>query len=239
VAGSVEEGRVVAVSSESRRVGGRWPRGWRLALTIGLCFAVALPIASVLSDAIERITLRIRFGVASPTGPVESDNRMRFYAPGIERPPVHQAQDSRLSDEENIIGVEVEGRFRAYRTSAMLDRYNHIINDMIDEHPISITYCSMNDIAAAFTSGRLGAPLSISQGGLLNRHMIICVGEAEYVQDTLEPYQLKTPVPAFPYEPIPLVRTTWKQWREMHPETDAYEGLPFEVAGSAKEKGPG
>jgi Protein of unknown function (DUF3179) len=217
----------------SRCVGSSRRRSLRLGLTICLGFATAEVIGLVAYYFVERTATNVTpRGTSSPINTVEV-NRLRFYAPGIERPPVLAAREARLSDEEKIIGVEVEGRFRAYRISAMLDRFHHIVNDMIDERPITVTYCSLRDTAAGFTSGRLGTPLPISQGGLWDGRMVICIGEAEYSQETLEPFKQSLPVPAFPYEPTPLVRTSWKNWREQHPETDVYEGPPGRDQGSA------
>ncbi len=189
------------------------------------CFSLALAELIVMGVcyAHERITLLVHAHDIIPQRDL-TNGRFAFYAPGIERPAAHAAQDARLADEEAVLGVDVGGRFRAYRLEALRDRYNHIVNDVIDGRPISVTYCDINDFAAGFTGDRPGIPLSISQGGVFSGGMVICIGEAEYAQQTLEPVQQGKSVPGFPYRSIPLVRTTWKLWRGQHPESDVYEG---------------
>jgi hypothetical protein len=101
-----------------------------------------------------------------------------------------------------------------------------VINDIVGDRPISITYCDIRNSAVAFKGDRPGAPLSISQGGLFDGGMVLCVGKTEYAQETLRPLKRDASAPAFPYEPISPTRTTWGDWRRRHPETEICEDLP-------------
>ena len=52
---------------------------------------------------------------------------------------------------------------------------------------------------------------------------MLLVGETFYHQADGAP--LTPGGAAFPYPDHPLERTTWKAWREAHPETDVYLGI--------------
>jgi hypothetical protein len=50
--------------------------------------------------------------------------------------------------------------------------------------------------------------------------LLLSIGAAHYRQDTGE--ALEADAPPFPYTQLNYQRTTWKQWRTAHPDTDVY-----------------
>jgi Protein of unknown function (DUF3179) len=174
----------------------------------------------------------------APVGRSEVD-REHFYAPGIDRPPIRPVGDAGLADDEPVLGVVVGGKSRAYRVEAMRDRYRHIVNDVIGDHPVSVAYCDINDYATVFAGEPGGATLPISQGGRSDGDMVLCVGGAEYAQKTLGPAERGAAVPMFPYPTVPVSRATWKEWRAQHPETDVYEGFGDAGRGPVERVKPG
>jgi hypothetical protein len=153
------------------------------------------------------------------------DAQLVFVAPGIDRPATREARAARLADDEPILGVNVGGHPRAYRVLAMQEKTDHIVNDVIGGRPVTVTYCNLYDRARAFTGKPTGSPLPIAQGGLCTDGMIIRVGDSAYSQKSLESASPRVAAPPFPFSPLPLERTTWKEWRTRYPETDVFEGV--------------
>jgi hypothetical protein len=150
--------------------------------------------------------------------------RMEYFAEGIERPPVLSASSAPLEDSEEVVGVVVGGKARAYRLSALTDMADHIVNDVVEDRPISVTYCDKRQCIRVFTAEGTGTEaLPIGQAGLWNYQMVIQVGRDSYLQESGDP--LDPEARPFPYQQYPSQRTTWREWRESHPETEVYAGI--------------
>lgn len=142
----------------------------------------------------------------------------------IDRPPTRRAAEAGLADSDQVLGVSVGGRHRAYALSALRgapDR--HIVNDHVGGRPLSITACPMSSRVRVFIGPPGDDLLPVAFGGYVKRRLIIRAGEGFYYHDLLEPATEEgTP---FPLTEHPYERTTWKQWRTAHPETDVYVGM--------------
>ncbi|MDR3632203.1 MAG: DUF3179 domain-containing (seleno)protein [Isosphaeraceae bacterium] len=153
-----------------------------------------------------------------------------FTYPGIREPPTVPAANSPIPEDEDVIGISVGSRARAYRLKAFGHPTTHIVNDLVGDVPITVTYCDANQCTQAFTHSTRGVPLDISQGGQMRRsqEMIIRADGHGFRQRSLqfEPQAgLAEVPPTFPYPTHPFTLTTWKKWREAHPDTDVYMGV--------------
>jgi len=157
--------------------------------------------------------------------------------PGIRQPATHPAAAASLADEDEIIGVVVDGRARAYALSAFTaiptlgDPSQHVVNDLLAGVPVTVAYCDRLNCAQVYTDARARTPLPVGVGGYTKRDgrdsMLLSIGTSHYRQDTGE--ALEADAPPFPYAPLPYQRTTWKQWRTEHPDTDVYfRNLPLQ-----------
>lgn len=149
---------------------------------------------------------------------------------GIPTPPVESAAESDLEDSAEVIGVQVGDKFRAYRLDALAQGpATHIVNDVVDDIPVTVTYCNMADCARAYTGRKPGKPLNISQGGLYRaKRMLLRIGDDDtrYFQDDGTEYKPKDRAGTFPFAAYPFVRATWKKWKQSHPTTEIYTGHP-------------
>ncbi len=142
--------------------------------------------------------------------------------PSIKRPKTVPAAEANLRDDEEVIGVAVGGKFRAYRIDAMMDPWQHIVNDLIERVPVTVTYCDLLDCVGAFTSDRLGEALNIQNAGVNGEMMLSSNGIVFWQSSGLRvgPEHKDEPV----FQQLPIERMKWKYWRESHPSTDVFVG---------------
>jgi len=160
--------------------------------------------------------------------------------PPVQQPPALSAAAVRLADDAEVIGVAAGGRHRAYALDAFVYwTKRHVVNDVVGGVPITVTHCDLTECTRVFTAPDRDGPLDVSVGGWGGRFeesgLLLRVGSTRYRQTTGEP--LKDGDPPFPYAPAEYVRTTWKRWREAHPDTDVYVGeLPVTPADAPPDK---
>ena len=148
-----------------------------------------------------------------------------FEMPGIKNPPIVPAAQSKIADVDEVIGVVANGKPRAYWLKALRYPPWHIVNDIVVGVPVSVTYCDRTDCTRVYTNGQTSAPLDVNLGGLYGRQMVVKVAGSLYLQDTGKPFELGAGTPSLPYSNHPWERTTWKEWRLRHPESDVFLGL--------------
>ena len=168
---------------------------------------------------LERESKIVRYGDASKLDGFWK----KVEGPGIRRPPTRRAEEAKLPDDEEVIGIVVDGKARAYRVRAFDDLSRHIVNDLVGDRPVTVAYCNVSDCARAYTGPRGGRQLDVSQAGIVDgRDMVVKAGDAYYSHMTGKP--MKDGGAPFPYPTHPLVRRTWGEWRREHPDTDLYLG---------------
>jgi hypothetical protein len=145
-----------------------------------------------------------------------------FILPGARQPAVHPAADVQLPDDAPVIGVLVGDRPRAYLVSAMSKMTHHVINDLLADAPVTVTYCDRTDCVRVYTSDTPGSPLAVDLGGWKEK-MMLRVGNCFYWQDSAQPINPEVQQ-AFPYRPLAHERTTWAAWRKKHPSTEVFTG---------------
>jgi len=144
-----------------------------------------------------------------------------FFWPGVRQPPARSAAEVDVPGEAAIIGVSAGGRHRAYLIEGVDRRLPAIVNDLLADIPVTVTYFEPTGHARVFTANARGEPLNIALGGL-GKRMLLRLPQGSYWQDDVEP---TTPeVEPFPYGDLAFEVMSWKRWRELHPDTDIYVG---------------
>jgi hypothetical protein len=189
----------------------RWP--WGRAL-------LGAALLAVIGAAVVRIVSVWPSSIDEPPAP-----------PGL-TPEQIRAALSHPRDSAPVIGVSAGGRHRAYLLQTFLQPEARITNDLLGAVPVTVTYCDLSDCVRVFIGESQGRPLRVAIGGWVRgrpKSMLLRVGSNMYWQDTGLPLD-ETTAP-FPYPRLDFLRTTWGQWREAHPDTDAYIGkVPFPSA---------
>jgi hypothetical protein len=157
--------------------------------------------------------------------------------PVVQLPPVFRADKIRLRDKTQVIGVSAGRRHRAYLIEALVPLETHVVNDLLGEMPVTVSFCDRKECVRVFADQNAHAPLAVSVGGWVSDRkskagsMLLRVGEDLYRQDVAQPVDGHAAGP-FPYVTIPFERTSWKEWYGAHPDTDVYVGdLVVEPAG--------
>ncbi|MGH9368330.1 MAG: DUF3179 domain-containing protein [Thermoanaerobaculia bacterium] len=131
----------------------------------------------------------------------------------------HEA--SFLEDSETVFGVGFGGQYRAY-PQRILD-WHEMANDTVGRQAFALSYCTLCGAAIAYAT-RLpdGRTLVFGSSGLLYRSNKLMYDEetwslwsnltGEPVGGPLASSGLRLPI-------LPLTVTTWKEWRQKHPET--------------------
>jgi hypothetical protein len=157
-----------------------------------------------------------------------------FMAPGIECPPTRSAEEADIPGDEQVVGVVVNGKARAYLLSAMVSPMRHIVNDLIQDTPVSVTFCNHNGCVRVFTDDTRGKPLKISLMGFADG-MLIRVGDRNYEQESGQLYHSDS-ADVIPFAPFPFEVVTWNDWKKAHPNTDIFTGLALTPGVNAKLK---
>ena len=134
--------------------------------------------------------------------------------PGMIDPVTLAAKEAQVDVKELVIGITVGDVHRAYIVHAFVPLGQKVINDLINEIPISVTYCDIYERARVFTSTERGEYLHIGLGGWMNKEMFFYFDNIRFSQSSEN-----APLPDYPY-----IITTWGEWLEVHPDSRIYLG---------------
>lgn len=140
---------------------------------------------------------------------------------GIKAPIVVDAGEAKLLDSTQVIGVFWNGISRAYPISSFLGMFNHVVNDRFElesgeKLPVTVTYCDMTDCIRVLTSDTAGEDgrLDVGTLGLIDGGMAL----------RWKDHQFKQSAEVEGLIDISFERTTWGEWKAMHPDSKVYIG---------------
>jgi hypothetical protein len=145
-----------------------------------------------------------------------------FIVDGTNAPEFTSAGASRLKDDEEVIGIVVQGSARAYPLARLSGMIEHVVNDSLSGGdgkiiPFSVTYCDMTDCARVFESASGEAVESLELGtlGLLDGGLALRWKDKTFKQMEERIEGLKD---------MPFQRTSWREWKAQYPDTLIYAG---------------
>jgi len=143
--------------------------------------------------------------------------------PPLDAPEMIAANDAfYLADNDLVFGIEINGDARAYPLRIM--GWHEMMNDVVDDVPIAIAYCTLCAAAIAYETQpeSRNTPLSFSSSGLLyrsNKLMYDRETKSLWNQFTGEPVVGALTHSGLALRTRPIVTTSWAEWREGHPNT--------------------
>ena len=203
---------------------GGTPSRWKIRWAIGVVVLVIWVTTVLCSFSYERLALRaIENRVTYSHGP--ADPLFALKMRGIDRPPILKASASKVRPDEEVIGVLIDGKARAYRLDVFRERSQHVVNDLVQGKPVTVSYCDLNECVRVFTDPRSSEPLPVSIAGLYEGgELVLDLGGTLYFQKSGDRLDKNSGPAVIPLERLAPTRTTWERWRQAHPDTDIYEG---------------
>ncbi|MCG8651548.1 MAG: DUF3179 domain-containing protein [Pirellulales bacterium] len=138
--------------------------------------------------------------------------RYMYDVPGITTPRLFTAQEAQLKDSAPVVGVEVKGLACAFSLNAMRSEDSHIVNLVMQETPISVSYCPLAGCVRVLT-GEGSSPIPLRLGGLNEEDELVFL-----LRGTLYDQSSRT-IPLVDYQ---FSTSTFGEWRKEHPGTKVY-----------------
>lgn len=121
-----------------------------------------------------------------------------------------------LEDKAMIIGFEEEGDARAYPLAILV--FHEIVNDVVGERPVAITYCPLCGTSMVFDREVDGETLSFGVSGLLyNSDVLMYDHQTDGLWSQLKMEAVSGPHAGKELEWAPSDVMTWKAWRDENP----------------------
>ncbi len=154
----------------------------------------------------------------------EEPFEMILDVPGVRLPAMLASAQATIPESWKVIGVIVNGQARAYLMDAMgmpteigSDMSaigHHVVNDLIIDSAVSVTYCDLSECVRVFSKSSQVAPLALGVGGLSNDKMLLMYDGQRYEHGSAD----------VPLGELPFTVTTWGRWRQANPTSTVYTG---------------
>ena len=158
-------------------------------------------------------------GAIIPVREIKSGGPPRDGIPAINSPVFEKAAVANYpSDEDRILGVEINGVAKAYPIGIL--NYHEIVNDYFDDVPVVITYCPLCGSGVAFYARIVDKNRTFGVSGLLyNSDVLLYDRESESLWSQIMGQAVAGPLKGTKLEIISTYYTTWKDWKERYPQT--------------------
>ncbi|MGH9804317.1 MAG: DUF3179 domain-containing protein, partial [Candidatus Acidiferrales bacterium] len=146
---------------------------------------------------------------------------MKDGIPALTRPKTLAASEAGyLTPDELVFGVEINGEARAY-PHRILD-WHEMVNDVVGGVAVSLAYCTLCRSGILFETTGSGKTYTFGSSGLLYRsNKLMYDHQTESLWMTLpgEPVSGALASSGLQLKKLPVVVTTWDEWRRRHPAT--------------------
>ncbi len=143
--------------------------------------------------------------------------------PALTNPEFIRAQDATyLEDKEPVFGVSIHGDNRAYPLRIM--DWHEMANDVVGGVPVALAYCTLCGSGILYDARAKGHTFVFGSSGLLFRsNKLMYDHETNTLWNQLsgEPVIGKLADSGTRLSVLPVVLTSWGQWRSQHPDTKA------------------
>ena len=161
------------------------------------------------------------FDVSNASVPVQAIQRggpPKDGIPSIDKPKFVPARNSRLRDDDRVLGVALQGTARAYPVRIL--NWHEVVNDRFGDRGIVVTYCPLCGTGMAFEAQIDTTAASFGVSGLLYNSDVLLYDRAT---QSLWSQILKTavsgPLKGTRLQSVSMAHTSWADWRSRHPDT--------------------
>jgi hypothetical protein len=125
-----------------------------------------------------------------------------------------------LSPEDRVICIKIGDEARAYPLRIL--EYHEIVNDVVEDMAVAVTYCPLCDSAAVFDRSSPQGVREFGVSGLLYNSNVLMydrTDETESLWSQIRSAGVSGPGVGVTLKALPLELTTWADWSVRHPET--------------------
>ena len=157
-------------------------------------------------------------GAAIPVAAIERGGPPRDGIPSIDNPRFVPAAQAGLKDGDRVLGISRGGHARAYLVRIL--NWHEVVNDRIDGLGLTVTYCPLCGTGMAFEARVAGQEMIFGISGLLyNSDVLLYDRVTDSLWSQLLERAVTGPLKGTPLKTVPLVHTSWADWRSRHPGT--------------------
>ncbi len=159
-------------------------------------------------------------GSTIPIERIEYGLLRRDNIPAIDRPRFIAAESADFMNEADwVVGLAGEAGSRAYPVKIL--NHHEIVNDRFSGRAVAVTYCPLCRTGIVYESTLAGRPLRFGVSGLLyNNDLLMYDRETESVWSQITGEAISGDYRGQKLVPVPVVHTTWDQWRAQYPDTE-------------------
>lgn len=125
-----------------------------------------------------------------------------------------------LDSEDLVFGVAINGDARAYPRRILI--HHELVTDVVGGEPITAPYCTLCNAMLVFRSSAGGRQHDLGTSGFVyrsNKLMYDRASRSLWYTFSGEPVVGPLVGQSLALEPVPVVTTTWDEWRQLHPQT--------------------
>jgi hypothetical protein len=125
---------------------------------------------------------------------------------------------SYLADDDRVLGVLIGQTAKAYPIRVL--NWHEVVNDQVEGTSLVVSYCPLCATGAVFSSVVDNKVLSFGVSGLLyNSDVLLYDRQSESLWSQIHGQSISGPFARQTLEQLPVTHTSWKRWREQHPDT--------------------
>ncbi len=141
--------------------------------------------------------------------------------PPLDAPTLLEAKSAKyLKNDHKVFGVVINGEARAYPQRVLA--WHEIVHDKVGGIDLTMTYCTLTGAAIPYGSHAGGASRRFGSSGLVYQsNKLMFDLESLTLWSTLDGRAVvgELAETALELQAYPVVMTTWKEWRDLHPDT--------------------
>lgn len=127
-----------------------------------------------------------------------------------------------LREDELVLGIEINGRARAYPINMLTGSTRQIINDELDGVSISATWCHLSHTGIVYASDVNGQRLTFAVSGKQwKKNLVMRDEETESLWSQIRGECMEGQLKGTMLKTLPSLVTDWKSWKTMHPKSTA------------------
>lgn len=131
---------------------------------------------------------------------------------------VNAADAAFLRDKDRVLGLSYNGVVRAYPIRIL--NYHEIVNDVLNEEGVVISYCPLCGSGMAFSTDLHGTRLVFGVSGLLyNSDVLMYDRNTQSLWSQLMSQAISGPLKGERLDALSISHTTWGEWRSRNPDS--------------------